>query len=150
MIENARMHVAHAFVDLLPNTIEERTLYISIEYKTIVHLCLCGCKTKVVTPLSPTGWRMTFDGRTVSVYPSIGNWNLQCRSHYWIHKSGVLWSKPWTQAQIDAGFARDNELKLDYYRKGDAESTGKNATQSSEDLDFELEMLMWRERAKQK
>jgi len=34
----------------------------------------------VVTPLSPTGWSLIFDGETVSLYPSIGNWNFPCRS----------------------------------------------------------------------
>jgi hypothetical protein len=111
--------IAHRFIELLPDTLEERTLYVSVEYKSIIHLCFCGCGKKVVTPLSPTGWSMTFDGKTISVQPSIGNWNLACRSHYWIRNSRVEWSGQWSQAQIDAGFAADVRLKDDYYAKRD-------------------------------
>jgi hypothetical protein len=114
------LEIAHCFIDLLPDTLEERTLYVSVEYKSIIHLCFCGCGKKVVTPLSPTGWSMTFDGKTVSLYPSIGNWNLACRSHYWIRNSRVQWADEWSQTEVDAGFARDAALKHDYYAKGDA------------------------------
>lgn len=94
----------------------------SMEYKSIIHLCLCGCGKKVVTPLSPTGWKMTFDGKTITVYPSIGNWSLSCRSHYWITNSQVEWAKQWSQERIDAGFAHNAELKRAYYE--DKEPTG--------------------------
>jgi hypothetical protein len=47
--------VGHAFVELLPDTLEEQMLYVSVEYAAMVHLCLCGCGKKVVTPISPTG-----------------------------------------------------------------------------------------------
>jgi hypothetical protein len=126
------IEVAHRFIELLPDTLEERTLYVSMEYKSIVHLCLCGCATKVVTPLSPTGWSMTFDGKTVSLYPSIGNWNLACRSHYWIEKSRVWWSDQWTQAQIDAGFERDVWLKEDYYARERGGAPGAQGARSPE------------------
>jgi hypothetical protein len=107
--------VKHVFVELMPTALEKRTLYISVKYKTAVHLCLCGCGRKVVTPLSPAGWRMTFDGRTVSLYPSIGNWNLECRSHYWISNSRVKWAEAWTRDRVEAGFARDEQLRRAYY-----------------------------------
>ncbi|MGN5478201.1 DUF6527 family protein [Cupriavidus basilensis] len=42
--------------------------------------------TQVVTPFTPTDWRMTYDGATVSLHPSVGNWNQRCRSHYVISK----------------------------------------------------------------
>lgn len=108
----------------------------SVEYKSIIHLCFCGCGKKVVTPLSPTGWSMTFDGKTISVQPSIGNWNLACRWHYWIRNSRVEWSGQWSQAQIDARFARDVQLKDDYYAKGDtAEAVGKASDRAEGDGD---------------
>ncbi|WP_425342947.1 DUF6527 family protein [Rhizobium etli] len=47
----------------------------------MAHLCACGCRTEVITPLSPTDWRFTFNGKTISVEPSVGNWSLTCRSH---------------------------------------------------------------------
>ena len=32
-----------------------------------------------------------FDGRTISLNPSIGNWSYPCRSHYWIKGNRVVW-----------------------------------------------------------
>jgi hypothetical protein len=43
-----------------------------------------------VTPFTPTDWRMTFDGESVSLDPSVGNWNQKCRSHYVIRRNRVL------------------------------------------------------------
>jgi hypothetical protein len=34
------------------------------------------------SPLSPTDWKLTFDGVSVSLHPSDGNWSFPCRSHY--------------------------------------------------------------------
>jgi hypothetical protein len=106
-----------------------------VKYKAMVHLCLCGCGNKVVTPLSPTGWRMTFDGKTISVHPSIGNWNLACRSHYWISDGRVRWSYEWSRDQIDAGFARDSQLKREYYADQDRGDTTAAPPDSSTTLD---------------
>lgn len=83
----------------------------------MVHLCFCGCGSKVVTPLSPTGWSMTFDGRTISVYPSIGSWNLPCQSHYWIRGGEVAWAPQWSPQMVDAGFENDRSAKRDYYHR---------------------------------
>jgi hypothetical protein len=46
--------------------------------------CCCGCGHEVVTPFSPTDWKLTFDCVSVSLYPSIGNWSPPCRAHYFI------------------------------------------------------------------
>ena len=75
-------HLQHRFVPHIPEKLEPKVLYISMEYATAAHSCCCGCGEEVVTPLTPTDWRMTFDGETISLSPSIGNWNLRCRSHY--------------------------------------------------------------------
>ncbi|MFO1514338.1 MAG: DUF6527 family protein, partial [Verrucomicrobiota bacterium] len=66
--------ITHEFVEYIPEVLKEQTLYVSIIYKTAVHKCFCGCKREVVTPLSPSGWKLTFDGQSVSLYPSIGSW----------------------------------------------------------------------------
>jgi len=51
----------HKFVEFIPAKPEEGILYISIEYKTATHLCACGCGERVVTPLSPVDWKLTFN-----------------------------------------------------------------------------------------
>jgi hypothetical protein len=87
--------LAYEFVEFIPDDLKERTLYISITYCTAVHRCCCGCGREVVTPLSPTSWQLIFDGKTVSLYPSIGSWGLLCQSHYFITKSKVVWAPKW-------------------------------------------------------
>jgi hypothetical protein len=43
---------------------------------------MCGCGKKVVLPLHPTHGKLTYDGETVSLSPSVGNWSFPCESHY--------------------------------------------------------------------
>lgn len=81
----------HKFVEHMPDIINEGTLYISIKFGTAIHKCCCGCGQEVVTPITPSDWSLTFDGETVSLTPSIGNWNFKCRSHYFIKKNQILW-----------------------------------------------------------
>src|ERR1041385_3512499 len=97
---NPEIVLAHEFVEFIPDELKERTLYISHTYGTAVHKCCCGCGREVVTPLSPTGWQLTFDGKSVSLYPSIGNWSLPCRSHYFIRQNRVVWAPQWSKKQI--------------------------------------------------
>ena len=105
----------HEFVDYIPEKLEDRTLYISRTYGTAVHRCCCGCGREVVTPLSPTGWQLTFDGESVSLSPSIGSWNLPCQSHYFITNSRVVWVPRWTKVQIERGRAAEARARDRYY-----------------------------------
>jgi hypothetical protein len=107
----------HVFVDMVPPELDEGKLYISVRYRTASHLCACGCGNKVVTPIKPPKWHIYFDGASVSLWPSIGSWQLPCRSHYWIDDGKVCWSKPWTPEQIEAGRTRDAEDVQRYYAR---------------------------------
>jgi hypothetical protein len=102
----------HRFVEYIPERLEEGVLYISIEYMTVTHLCCCGCGQEVSTTLSPTDWRLIFDGKTVSLEPSIGSWNLPCQSHYFIARNRVLWARKWSDAEIESGRRYDTARKL--------------------------------------
>lgn len=107
----------HQFVQYLPEKMEPGILYISLEYVTASHLCCCGCGEEVVTPFSPVSWRMTFDGETISLWPSIGNWKLRCRSHYVIDRGRVVVAGAWTDKQVATERLRDLGAKTDYYGK---------------------------------
>ena len=107
--------VRHVFVELVPEELEPGKLYVSIEYGTIVHACLCGCGSRIVTPLSPTDWAMTYDGETISLSPSIGNWSFACQSHYWITQNRVRWGRRMSTKRIQAGRERDRQEKRTYY-----------------------------------
>lgn len=113
----------HKFVEFIPDRIEDGILYISIQYCTAIHKCVCGCGNEVVTPLSPTDWKLTFDGKTVSLYPSIGNWNFDCQSHYWIKKSKVEHANSWTEKEIKLGREDDNQAKGEFYSNGQRSKT---------------------------
>ena len=91
--------LTHEFVHFIPEDLAEGTLYVSIPFVTAIHLCCCGCGHEVVTPLDPDGWRLTFDGKSVSLHPSIGNWSLTCRSHYWITRNYVHWVPGWAESE---------------------------------------------------
>ena len=85
----------HQFVGYIPEILEPGKLYISLEYATAIHKCCCGCGREVVTPFSPRDWKMIFDGESVSLSPSIGNWNFPCRSHYFIREGCVIEAHSW-------------------------------------------------------
>lgn len=106
----------HQFVEFIPEELAERTVYISIRFATVSHLCICGCRNKVVTPLSPTDWQLIFDGKSISIYPSIGNWSFPCRSHYWIKNNKTSWAEDWSTERIEAGRAANNLKKERYYK----------------------------------
>ncbi|MBA3377012.1 MAG: hypothetical protein H0U00_14580 [Actinobacteria bacterium] len=109
----------HEFVEHIPEELEEGVLYVSITYATAAHKCACGCGREVITPFTPTDWEMTFDGETISLAPSIGNWNFECQSHYWIRRGRVRWARRWSREEIDRGRARDKARKR--YREHDAD-----------------------------
>ena len=109
------MILTHKFVDTIPDEITDGIIYVSKKYGTVIHKCCCGCGNEVVTPISPTDWELTYDNDTISLYPSIGNWNLECRSHYWIKNSKVEWAGSWSDEQIKAGRHQDFINKQKYY-----------------------------------
>ena len=110
-------HLDVEFVEFVPDELEDGRLYVSIEHTTAVHRCACGCGTEVVTPLSPVGWSLTFDGEAVSLAPSIGNWKFECQSHYWIRQGRVVWAPRWSQERIEAGRAADNEARRRHFKE---------------------------------
>lgn len=107
----------HRFVRNVPRELDPGVLYISVDYATAVHSCCCGCGERVVTPFTPTDWRMTFDGESITLHPSVGNWNQKCRSHYVIQRNRVLEASPWSNTQVEAERLRDKRAKAAYYGK---------------------------------
>lgn len=104
-----------SFVEYIPESINEGTIYISMAYTTATHKCACGCGTEIVTPISPTGWQLYFDGERVTLTPSIGNWSLPCRSHYLIVKNEIRVAGQMSREAIDIGRIRDKRQRIAYY-----------------------------------
>jgi len=105
----------HKFVEYIPDDLEDRTIYISIDYATAVHKCCCGCDHEVVTPFSQTDWQLIFDGQSISLYPSIGNWNFACQSHYWIERNKIKWAPRWSKEKINTEITHDILMKERYF-----------------------------------
>jgi hypothetical protein len=91
--------LTHRYVEFIPKDLDEGVLYISLRFRTASHLCCCGCRGKVVTPLNPAKWHLQDHGGSVSLTPSVGNGAFACRSHYWVRQGRVMWCAPMTNAQ---------------------------------------------------
>lgn len=111
--------IEYEFVEFIPHDMEPGKLYVSIPYRTMSHLCACGCKTEVVTPISPVGWSLKYDGEHVSLTPSIGSWSLPCKSHYFIDGNKVVWAAAMSNTAIARVKARDKaDLARHYAASG--------------------------------
>ena len=118
----------HRFVTSIPRKLEQGLLYVSMEYATAAHSCCCGCGQEVVTPLTPTDWQLTFDGETVSLWPSIGNWSFECKSHYIIERSEIIQVVPWSDRKIDRNRFLDRLAKSKFYAADQTPHAGPAGT----------------------
>ena len=109
--------ITHEFIDKIPDSLEDGKLYISIPFVTAVHRCFCGCGNEVVTPFGSTDWKLTYDGETVSLSPSIGNWGFPCMSHYWIRNNEVQVARRWNQKEIVDLKESERSQKKNYFEK---------------------------------
>jgi hypothetical protein len=102
-------------VRYMPRDLDPGVLCVSEEFGAAAHLCPCGCGTKVRTPLGPTDWTLQETDRGPTLYPSVGNWQQSCQSHYWIDGGEIVWAKKWSPEQIAAGYKAQEEREHAYY-----------------------------------
>ena len=141
-------HIEHRFVRHIPQDIDPGVLYVSVEYGTAAHSCCCGCGEEIVTPFTPTDWKMTFDGETISLWPSVGNWNLACRSHYVIARGQVIEAAPWSDEQIAAGRRRDKAAKARYFGTSDVATEVESVSVDSGAKGLWSRILHWFSKSK--
>jgi hypothetical protein len=106
-----KLQFKHVFITTIPRELEHNTLYISIPYNIALHKCACGCGEEVSTPLSPIDWKLTYNGDSITLYPSIGNWSYKCRSHYWIREDRIEWADNWSEKQIIESRKLNDQIK---------------------------------------
>lgn len=135
--------MTHEFVEFIPDNLEKEKIYISIKYNIVTHSCCCGCGNEVVTPISPTDWQLTYYGNSISLHPSIGNWNFDCKSHYWIKKNQVQWSYEWSDEEIKAGREKDKQIKDEYYQIISENNQLTPEVEQKESLPKELGFWSW-------
>ena len=103
-------------VELMPPKLESGVLYVSHKYQTAAHLCACGCGEKIRTQLGPLGWRLTNQRQGPSLFPSIGNWQKPCRSHYFIEGGHIVWAPPMSEAEVLRGRKEEVRRRDDFIR----------------------------------
>jgi hypothetical protein len=102
-------------VRYLPRELAPGILYVSEEFAVAGHLCACGCGNKVITPLGPAEWTFTERNGRPTLHPSIGNWQLPCRSHYVIAEGQIRWGDQWSEVQVVAGRRAEESRRQAYY-----------------------------------
>lgn len=102
-------------VHYMPKELKVGVLYVSEEYGAAAHLCACGCGAKIRTPLGPTEWSLDETDQGPTLYPSVGNWQQGCQSHYWIREGLIIWSEKWTTEQVAAGRRDEEERRRDFF-----------------------------------
>lgn len=122
------------FIDEAPSVLDEGVLYVSIRYRLVLHLCACGCGNKVKTPISPVGWQVTFDGESISLFPSIGNHAFPCRSHYWVRKSRTVWDRVWSEEKFHLNRAADALFARTHFGQATASTRTALRSAPAEDL----------------
>ncbi|MGH9633530.1 MAG: DUF6527 family protein [Candidatus Angelobacter sp.] len=113
------MNIKLQRVHKIPPALQPGILYVSEEYEIAMHICPCGCGWKVSTPLGLTDWSFEDGRRGPSLYPSIGNWQKPCQSHYWIRDGEIIWAPKWTPQEILEGHRKEQELSSAYFRERD-------------------------------
>lgn len=104
-------------VRYMPKSLEPNTLYVSDEFETAAHLCACGCGAKIRTPLGPTEWRYEDSPAGPSLWPSVGNWQQPCQSHYVIRRGEIIWAAKWSPVQIEAGRQAEQARRVTYFEQ---------------------------------
>ena len=88
------------FVETIPHLpeMEEGTLYVSMRFATLSHLCPCACGRLVDVTLDPATRSLTYDGAYLTLRPSIGV-KFPCRSHYSIVRNAIVWHLPISKSE---------------------------------------------------
>ena len=129
-------HLTPEFIELAPPELKEGVLYVSMLYGSVIHKCCCGCGEKVVTPLGPTDWKLTYDGEGVSLDPSIGNWSFRCQSHYLIQDNQVCWAGRMTREQIESLRSGERHVRDQFYAARQADGAGLPPQQTAPRASF--------------
>ena len=109
-----KLTIQPRFLEFIPEELQPGVLYVSAHYKTALHLCCCGCGQEVVTPLNKAGWEVHCSYGKVTMWPSIGNWDYPCQSHYFIKNNQVVWAELMTKSEIRRVKQRDEHERIKY------------------------------------
>lgn len=112
-------------VHFMLKELEPGILYVSEEFGIAIHLCPCGCGSKIKTPLGPTEWSVRETKGGPSLLPSVGNWQEKCQSRYLITRGEVIWARKWTPERIAAGRRHEEDRRRTFYQALDQKPKSK-------------------------
>lgn len=101
----------------MPKELQPGILYFAEEYGAAAHLCACGCGSKIRTPIDDAEWSLEEGEGGPTLYPSVGNWQKPCRSHYLIENGKVIWCRDWTDNEIKEGRRLEQKKRVAYLEK---------------------------------
>lgn len=104
-------------VDSMPRDLEPNILYYSERFGTASHLCACGCGAKIRTPIDINEWSIVKTEQGPTLHPSVGNWQKECKSHYYIRRGKIVWCGAWTEKQIQEGRNKEQQARIDHYNR---------------------------------
>lgn len=102
-------------VEFIPSELSDGIVYFSKTYSIAAHLCACGCRSSVYTPVKDGEWSLEENCGRPTLEPSIGNWTLRCRSHYFIRSGQVKWAKSWSEDMVASGRAAEERRRRMVY-----------------------------------
>lgn len=110
-MEKIRLNKVTSF----PDNFEPDCLYFSEEYEIAGHFCPCGCESKIITPINSSEWSLSVTEDKPTLHPSLGNWELPCKSHYWIKNGNIIWAGAWSKHEIEEGRIDEEIRRKQYY-----------------------------------
>lgn len=92
-----------------PDALGPGKFYFSEDFRSSVHLCACGCGSRVVLPIKSAGWKLMQTERSFTISPSVGNREFACRSHYLIEGGRIIWLTSMSDQEVQASRAIDKQ-----------------------------------------
>lgn len=92
------MKYRYQLVDRIPSELREGVVYHTEEFELAGFLCACGCGHRV-TLLVPDSHQVLDERGFATIRPSIGVFDAECKSHYFISTGEVEWLPAFTSAQ---------------------------------------------------
>ena len=71
---------------------------------------------------------MIYNGETISLKPSVGNWSFDCKSHYWIINNDVEWSSKWSDEKIRKVRKMESSERQEYYTNKNSENIDNDSS----------------------
>lgn len=84
------MKYSYQIVERIPKKLDDGIVYHNIEFELAALLCACGCGHRI-TLLVPDSHQISSKDGLATIRPSIGVFDAECRSHFFVTAGQVEW-----------------------------------------------------------